>query len=361
MCKEKRLIFVISSSIAGGGQIYLFNILSYLADKYSILLICPEGFLLEKVRSEIIIDTVPLAISIKNVNKLRSIIKKEKDKYGDVYINAHLLGTALWTKLALTGLREVHYTVTLHNKVLYPNMGWYKSFIFPFILKKIAKSECSFIAVSQEIADSVKQFTNKDCTYIPSSVPIKGPPVIACEKITQKENIKIGFVGRLSQLKNPIRFVEMASIVKNNIAQTQFVMIGDGEMKSEVEECITKNKLDGVVTLKGFVSNPGLEMRKLDALVISSNSEGTPLVLLESMSYGVPVVSTRVGAIPLVIEDGKDGILCDCSADSLSEGLIKLLSDCKLYKTIAAKAFEKIKDNYSYESNIQNYLRVMMK
>ena len=361
MNKEKRLIFVISSSIAGGGQIYLFNILAYLADKYSILLICPEGFLLEKVRSEINIDTSQLSITPRTVHKLKSIIKKECDKYGDVYINAHLLGTALWTKLAIADISGVHYTVTLHNKVLYPNMGWYKRIIYPYILKRIAKSECGFIAVSQEISDSVKQFTDKDCTYIPSSVPIKEPPVTISEDITKKENIKIGFVGRLSELKNPIRFLEMAAIVKQQLKGARFIIVGDGDQRLLVEDFIKEKQLGECVEMIGFVNNPKEEMRKLDLLVISSNSEGTPLVLLESMSYGVPVVSTRVGAIPLVIDNGIDGVLSDnLEPASLAKGVVGLLTDKDKYISVSKAAFDKIKEKFSYEKNISRYMDVVL-
>lgn len=362
MNKKKRLIFVISSSIAGGGQIYLFNILSFLADRYSILLICPNGFLLNKVRSELRIDTISLTINLKNVSKLRSIIKKEINYYGNVYINAHLLGTALWTKIAISGLSKTYYTVTLHNKVLYPDMGWHKRIIYPFILKRIASSKCNFIAVSQEIADNVRQFTNKECTYIPSSVPIKEPPVAISEDITKKEIVRIGFVGRLSQLKNPIRFIEMAEIVKRQLDNTRFIIVGDGEQRLLVEECIKENHMEDCVDMKGFVSNPKAEMRNLDVLVISSDSEGTPLVLLESMSYGIPVVSTRVGAIPLVIDNEIDGILAeDLKSSSLAKSVVELLSDKEKYISISNAAYNKIKERFSYEKNISRYMDVVLK
>ena len=213
---KRRIIFAISTSIAGGGQIYLFNILSFLADRYSVLLICPEGFLLDKVRSELKIDTHPLTINIKNMGKLRAIIKKEARKHGKVFINAHLLGTSLWCSLAKFGLKNICFSVTLHNKVLYPDMSWYKRVLYPCILRFVANADCGFIAVSQEIADSVKKYARRECTYIPSSVPIKESPVSISEDILSKESVRIGFVGRLSQLKNPIRFLEMALIVKQH-------------------------------------------------------------------------------------------------------------------------------------------------
>lgn len=358
--QKKRLIFVISSSIAGGGQIYLYNILSYLSESYSVLLICPDGYLPDKVEAEMAVDVVRMQVNVWHVGQLKKLFKEEIRKYGYIYVNANLLGTGLWVRMSLLRVNNVKFVVTLHNKVIYPEMASYKRFLYPIILRYVASSGCGFIAVSQEIADNVRVFSGKDCTYIPSSVPITEPPVMLSDNITQKDIIKIGYVGRLSQLKDPIRFVEMASIVKMKISQTQFVIIGDGELRTEVEKYISRNGIVDSVKMKGFISKPRHDMRELDVLVISSNSEGTPLVLLESMSYGVPVVSTRVGAIPLVIEDGIDGILCECSAESLAEGVIKLINNKELYRSVAKKAYDKIENKYNYKNNIQNYLRIMI-
>ena len=115
------------------------------------------------------------------------------------------------------------------------------------------------------------------------------------------------------------------------------------------------------IEMKGFVSNPKEEMRKLDVLVISSDSEGTPLVLLESMSYGIPVVSTRVGAIPLVIDNGIDGVLADdLEPAALAKSVIGLLSDKEKYISISKSAYLKIKEKFSYETNIKKYMEVVM-
>lgn len=360
MKQKQRIIFIISSSIAGGGQVYLFNILSCLAESFSALLICPNGYLPDKVQAELTIDVVRMDIGIRSLGQLKAIIKHEIKANGRVYVNAHLLGTGLWSHLALKGLKNNHLTVTLHNGVIYPGMAWYKRLVYPAVLRFISKSECNFIAVSQEISNSVKSYTGKECTYIPSSVPIKEPPVDVCEDITKKEIINIGFVGRLSHLKNPVRFLEMAHLVKKEVPQSKYVIIGDGELRDQVEECIKKYHLVGSVDMKGFISKPGPEMRELDVLVISSNSEGTPLVLLEAMSYGIPVVSTKVGAIPVVINDGVDGVLCDCSSESLAEGVLKLINNREFYKEVARQAFSTIKDKFSYDNNISKYMGVVL-
>ena len=360
MSKEvKRLVFIISSSIAGGGQIYLYNIVKSLKDNYSVLLICPSGYLYDRAKALSNVDVIGLNIDYSHLKTLKHILQNEIDKYGHIGVNAHLLGTGLWTKMAISGMPGVRFVVTLHNKVIYNDISWYKKFLYPLFIKYISNSNCSFVAVSQEIADSVVKYTGKTCDYIPSSVPIECPPKIIDPKYLRR-NVLIGFVGRLSKLKNPIRFVEMAKLVKENAPFARFVMIGDGEDREMVEQAIYDNGMSQDIEMKGFVINPGPEMRKLDVLVISSDSEGTPLVLLESMSYGIPTVSTRVGAIPLVISDGIDGILCDCSASSLAGGVLDLISNIDLYKSVSINGFKRIEETFNYQRNIEQYLRLLL-
>ena len=360
MTKEnKRLIFIISSSIAGGGQVYLYNIIKYLKNDYSLLLICPEGYLYDRVKALSGIDIIALNIDFFHLKALRRIIRDEAVKYGQVGVNAHLLSTGLWTKIALHELPGVRYVVTLHNKVIYNDIKWYKRILYPLFIKYISISDCSFVAVSQEIAYSVFKYTGKNCDYIPSSVPIEYPPKNVDSK-NLLQDVLIGFVGRLSKLKNPIRFVEMAKLIMEKAPSARFVIIGDGEDREIVEKTIYDNGLSQVIEMKGFVSNPGPEMRKLDVLVISSDSEGTPLVLLESMSYGIPTVSTRVGAIPLVVDNGIDGILCDCSASSLAGGVLDLISNINRYTSISINGFKKIEETYNYQKNIEHYLRLLL-
>ncbi|MFW9888698.1 MAG: glycosyltransferase, partial [Candidatus Thorarchaeota archaeon] len=88
-------------------------------------------------------------------------------------------------------------------------------------------------------------------------------------------------------------------------------------------------------------------LQNADALVLPSYWEGMPTVVLEAMAAGVPVISTRVGDIPLLIEDGKDGILIKRSQNSFRSAIQLLLGDQSLARRIASSARQLVKDQFS--------------
>lgn len=361
MNKKQRIIFAISTSIAGGAQVYLYNIIEYIKDDYSVLVLCPKGFFYEKVKGLEGVDVIEQSIGLLQIGRLRQVLGEEIRKHGEVCVNAHLLSTGLWISEAMKGMSGIHLSITFHNKVIYDNISLLRKILYPVFIKRMARRSDAFIAVSQEIADSVTAFTGRACDYIPSSVPMRVEPKDVSKYSPETQEISVGFVGRVSSPKNPIRFVETAVLVAKAMPNVVFKVIGDGELRGQMEDCIKENKMENRFRIFGFLSNPASEMRKLDVLLLTSDYEGTPMVLLEAMSYGVPVVSTRVGGIPTVIENWKDGVLTDnFTPASIAEAVVALLKDKEKYVSISKCAYSKIGGEYSYERNITRYMRVVL-
>ena len=361
MKEKKRVIFAISSSIAGGAQIYLYNIVEYIKNDYSVMVLCPDGFFYDKVKELSDVEAIKHTISAGSVRALRDILTAEAKKHEKIYVNAHLLGTGLWMERALKKIPNAVLSVTVHNKVIYEDISLARRIIYPWCIKYMSRRTSGFIAVSQEIADSVVGYTGRECEYIPSSVPIKGEPKDATVYCPDGEVVKVGFVGRISPPKKPVRFVETAALLAKDMSNVHFVIVGDGELRTEMEQKVKAVNLGSKFTFLGFLPDPAKEMRKLDVLLLTSDYEGTPMVLLEAMSYGVPVVSTRVGGIPLVIENWKDGVLThDFEPSSIAKDVVALLSDKEKYVSISKAAYHKIKEKFSYEKNISKYMSVVL-
>jgi glycosyltransferase involved in cell wall biosynthesis len=88
-------------------------------------------------------------------------------------------------------------------------------------------------------------------------------------------------------------------------------MAGDGELRCEVDAAIARLRLDGAVRRLGFIDDVIGFFSRLDLLLLSSGSEGMPLAVLEAMANEVPVLATRVGAVPVEVDDGVTGLLVD--------------------------------------------------
>jgi glycosyltransferase involved in cell wall biosynthesis len=118
----------------------------------------------------------------------------------------------------------------------------------------------------------------------------------------------VGIVGRLVPIKDHRTFVRAAAIVARDHPDATFVVAGDGPDRSSIESSARQLLGDRVVFL-GWVDDLVPLYAALDVVVVTSRNEGTPVALIEAMAAGRPVVATRVGGVPDVIDDGRTGLL----------------------------------------------------
>lgn len=144
-------------------------------------------------------------------------------------------------------------------------------------------------------------------------------------------NKVIVWIGRFGQEKHPEIFIEIADLLVNTYKQTDltFIMAGDGPLKNRLEEMISEKKLGSIVLLPGFIKDAKSVLVAADLLVMTSEMEGMPLVLLEAGSMGVPAIAPDVGGISEVVKDGKNGLLIKYDTDlakNISIGIQSCLS-----------------------------------
>jgi len=119
----------------------------------------------------------------------------------------------------------------------------------------------------------------------------------------------VGFLGRLSPEKGPEVFLRAALLAHEKLPDAHFVLVGDGPLAPTIRESITRLKLEGRVHLAGLRRDIPAVLNDLDVLVSSSHSEAMPLAVMEAMASGLPVVATRVGGLPDMIDQGGAGWL----------------------------------------------------
>jgi glycosyltransferase involved in cell wall biosynthesis len=133
----------------------------------------------------------------------------------------------------------------------------------------------------------------------------------------------IGTVGRIIPIKNHGLFLDAAARVRAQIADAQFVIVGDGADRRALEDQAARLGLAGAVTFTGWQQNLPPIYSDLDVSVISSLNEGTPVSVIESLAAGCPVVCTAVGGVPDLLEGGRLGVLVEPGdADALAAALI---------------------------------------
>ncbi len=130
--------------------------------------------------------------------------------------------------------------------------------------------------------------------------------------------------GRLSPEKNFPRLIRAFDAVHKRYPDTRLVILGDGPLRESLEELVAKLGLAGVVLLPGHLSNPYSVMAQSDCFAMSSDYEGQPMVLLEALILGVPVVTTRFASVGGALPEGC-GLIVDPSVEALAEGMAAFL------------------------------------
>jgi glycosyltransferase involved in cell wall biosynthesis len=136
----------------------------------------------------------------------------------------------------------------------------------------------------------------------------------------------VGIVGRIVPVKNHALFLKAAVKIRQKMPTTRFVLIGDGELRGEIEAQVDALGLRDAVIFTGWQKDVAPIYGDLDALVISSVNEGTPVSVIEALATRCPVVTTAVGGLPDLLDGGALGLLVPSQdADALAAAVLDVL------------------------------------
>lgn len=167
-----------------------------------------------------------------------------------------------------------------------------------------------------------------------------------CEKITSKVTT-IGFVGRLSKEKRPDIVIEVANHFINN-ELVRFEIYGEGSELESITKLITSYGLTDKVFIKGQNTNRSQIFSNIDILILTSDTESTPRVVIEALSCGIPVVATNVGDVSQIVLDNENGFIANKGdANALANCISKLLAEPLLCKQMGANGRERVNRNFS--------------
>lgn len=138
----------------------------------------------------------------------------------------------------------------------------------------------------------------------------------------------VGTVMALVEQKAPLDFAATAAEVLRALPRTHFLVVGDGPLREQLKEMIRGKAIEENFHLVGHRTDVSSLLGVMDVFLLTSRWEGTPRVLLEAMTTGVPVVATRVGGVPEIVEHDKSGLLAPPGdVESLARHTIRLLEN----------------------------------
>lgn len=168
---------------------------------------------------------------------------------------------------------------------------------------------------------------------------------------------RVGLVGRLVPVKRAELFIDTIQILNTLLPIPVIgVIIGDGPLMEDLKKYTEQKGLSDVIEFKGFVTHPAQELERLDLLMMPSDHEGIPMVLLESLLAGLPIVAHNVGGIPEILDEGRCGILVDDhSPHGYANKAAHLLSQPELVEQVTAAGRAHLRQEFNKDKNTLKY------
>ena len=165
--------------------------------------------------------------------------------------------------------------------------------------------------------------------------------------------VRIGTIGRLERQKNYRLFLDAARILLDRGMDARFEIVGEGSLSGELRQYARSRNLNGNVSFSGTRRDVPAFLGGLDQFWLTSDWEGTPNVVLEAMAAGVPVVATRVGGTPEIVEHEKTGLVVDSgSLESFSSAALRLIEDRALAERLSAAASKAVREKFSVDAMV---------
>lgn len=204
--------------------------------------------------------------------------------------------------------------------------------------------------------------TNEDKGYwgnIPNIVVIPNAAMLVGNKYSDVTEKRVIAVGRLDYQKGFDRLIKAWKMVQQSgrFNDWKLDIFGQGEWKDMLNSMINDYGIAGTASINAPTKQIGDEYAKSSMLVMSSNYEGFPMVMIEAMACGLPVVSFDFKCGPKdIIDDGKNGIIVhDGDIEGLANAMMKLMDNQTLRKTMSENA-KKVVDTYSEENVMKQWL-----
>lgn len=244
---------------------------------------------------------------------------------------------------------------TFHGHVLSGYFDPRRERIFRLIERGLARVTDRIVAVSEQVRDDLVHFRIAPASRISVvqygfdlDARVGGAAAHRAEKRAiagaADDAFVVGWAGRLAEIKRPLDLVRTIA----EIPGARLVIAGDGDLRPSVEALARELDVADRVAILGYVEDMGAWYGAFDAFLLTSANEGAPVVAIEALAAGVPVVATDAGGTRNVVDDGETGYLAPVGGvNLLASRLAQLRDDPELRAELGARGAERMRERFS--------------
>jgi glycosyltransferase involved in cell wall biosynthesis len=319
-------------------------------------------------------------ISVKDaltIWKLFRLMRRERPDIVHTHTaKAGTVGRVAGMMYRLVSDRRCRFVHTYHGHVFHSYYGKFKTSLFLAVERFLARFATDRIVViseqqRHEINEVFRVGRREQFAVIPLGIDTSAYAAGGDRRDRLRNELKlgddevlIGIVGRLTEIKNHRLFLEAAAWLKETTAaKVHFVVIGDGNLRRNLEEQAKTLNLENDVSFLGTRNDPEYFYPALDIVALTSLNEGTPLTLIEAMANARPVVATAVGGVVDLLgpataptEKAHGYQVCErgisvpsADAEGFAHALARLIEDPALRDALGRRGVEFVTQNYGKE------------
>ena len=245
-----------------------------------------------------------------------------------------------------------HIIHTFHGHTLHGYFPAPVTALFTLLERRLAARTDDFVAVGARVRDELVAAgigSRERYTVVPPGVPDEPPGDRSAARqrlgLSGDGRPVVAFIGRLSGVKRPDRFLDAAELVAERSPGTVFLVVGDGEQRGRLE-ALTRRADVRFLGWRGDVADV---LAAVDLVVVTSDNEGMPVTLIEAAMAGRTCVTTDVGSAAEVVLDGRTGRVVGRDASAVADAVLELLDDTGRREAFGAAAREHARERFGQD------------
>jgi glycosyltransferase involved in cell wall biosynthesis len=237
--------------------------------------------------------------------------------------------------------------------------GDWKMWIYERLQRRAFRSFSAVVAVSRPLGEELIAggVSRERVHVVPNAYDASQPRTPRVEARRRlgipADAFRIGWIGRLRAEKAPDIMVEALAAAGDR--ELTLSMVGDGEQLGALQSLAARLAVADRITWHGAVAGAGTLAEAFDVIALTSRTEGTPIVLLEAMAAGVPVVTTAVGGVPDVVGPDEALLAPPEDAAAIARALVRVRADRALPLRMAAAARQRLERSFATEPWVARY------